>query len=103
VTASIPPELLAPEDRPMRVAELEGLLAREWVRYVIVESVALLVPALVVGALYATSAISNGTLVGSVVLIAIVDGLLTVYWVQWHIRPLSTELERLRSFDGEPV
>jgi hypothetical protein len=54
---SLPPELLAPEEREARAAELEKRIAREWLRFALTEAVVVWLPFALVGLLYATDTI----------------------------------------------
>ena len=44
VTALLPPELMTPEDRELRIEQLEREIGREWLRYAITEAVVVFLP-----------------------------------------------------------
>jgi hypothetical protein len=98
MSSSLPPELLAPEDREARAAELERRVAREWLRFAIAEALLFGPPAaLVFVVYYSTEAVSKVALIA----VAVVGGGLylafVLYWVLRRIRPLQAELESLRT------
>jgi protein involved in temperature-dependent protein secretion len=96
MTPSLPPELMTPEDREARVAELEHRISREWIRFAVTEGVVLWLPLFTIGMLYVAEAVSHTVLVAAGVGLAVVSAALTVYWYLARIRPISDELAALR-------
>jgi tellurite resistance protein TehA-like permease len=97
MATSVTPELLAPEERKTRIEELHGRIARQWVRYGIVEGVIGL--ALIVGiALWSTETISDTT---GLVLFAVGSVLVTAHiaWTLLRMRPWREELRRLEQLE----
>ena len=101
MSASLPPELLAPVDREARAAEVERRIGREWLRFAIVEALLFGPPVAVFFVVYyATDAIPKAALIP----IAVVGGALylgfVLYGVLKRIRPLQDELEALSDAHG---
>jgi hypothetical protein len=96
-TPTLPPELMAPEEREARAAELEYEIGREWVRFAITEGVVLWLPLTVFMAVYVlTDAVSDSALPVVVGVGIGVSVLLTLYWFLARIRPRQEELHDLR-------
>jgi hypothetical protein len=99
--AALSPELMAPEERVERAAELESEIARQWVRYAITEAAVLWLPlGLLVVAYVLTDAIEDSTLPVIVGIWLAASLGLTTYWVVARIRPRQRELAVLRGGDG---
>ena len=94
----IPPELMTPEQREGRAAEVEKEISRQWLRFAITEAVLLWLPWTVLVALYATDAISLASLVPAVVVAVLFATALVTYWVVRRINPLRNELKALRAY-----
>jgi hypothetical protein len=96
VATSIPPELVAPEDREARAVELEREVAREWVRFAIVDNV--LIAAVVgLGLLYAwADAISWEAFVAILIVLGAMMFGLVLYWFFLRVQPLQNEIAALR-------
>jgi Flp pilus assembly protein TadB len=94
---AIPPELLTPEDRDLRVAELEWQIGREWLRYAVTEAVVLFLPFAVVLVLYIADTVSFSAVLVTGVVVLLAMCVLVVYWLRARIRPLQRELEAIRS------
>jgi hypothetical protein len=92
----LPPELMTPEQREERVAELQAEVPRQWVRFAITEWVVIWIPFFTFVALYvATDLIGDSLLVPVAIVFGIGAVGLTLYWYWFRIRPLSAEQERL--------
>jgi membrane protein YdbS with pleckstrin-like domain len=97
MTQSLPPELLAPGEREARATELEQRVAREWVRFAILDNVLLLGGLGLAGLLYAwADAISWHAFVAILIVLGLVIAGLTIYWVYGRIQPLQNEIAALR-------
>ncbi|MDW8339530.1 MAG: hypothetical protein RMM28_10370 [Thermoleophilia bacterium] len=96
-----PPELLSPAERAKRAAELERAVSREWLRFALVEAVALWIP---LGAFLAlsgsTDLVSDRLLVPVAALGALASAGLLLLWLRTRIRPLQRELEALRGLSA---
>jgi hypothetical protein len=97
VSASLPPELLTPEDREVHALELEDQITREWIRFAIADGVLTL--ALIAAAFVhaTTNAISFEAFVGTLVVLVALSAALVRYWVIRRIRPLQARIAELRS------
>jgi membrane protein YdbS with pleckstrin-like domain len=97
MTGSLPPELLAPEEREARAAELERRVAREWVRFAILDNVLLLGGLGLAGLLYAwAEAISWHAFVAMLIVLGGLIAGLTVYWAFRRVLPLQKEVAARR-------
>ena len=94
----VPPEYLPAEARPGRIAELEQGIAREWVRFALVEALMIWFPFSVFLAVYAlTDAVSDSALVPVMIAFIVPMVALTLYWLFRRVRPLERELVELRA------
>jgi hypothetical protein len=95
--ATLPPELMTPERREQRAAEVEHEIGRQWLTFVWVEAVVLWVPITIFVLAYVfTDAIDDSLLPVAVGFGIAISVALTLYWVLLRIRPRQRELEALR-------
>lgn len=94
---------MTPEQREKRVAELEHETAREWLRFAITEFVLLWVPfGLFLVAYVATDAVPDAALVPAAIAAGSLCSILALYWVNWRIKPLREERERIAAVGDSP-
>ena len=91
----LPPELMSAEERDARAAELRQQIARQWLRFAIVEAIVIWLPFLVFVVLYLTDVVPESSLVPAIVVAVVAEVMLVLYWVFGRIRPRSSELGRL--------
>ena len=92
----IPPELVTPEQRDERIVELEQAIPREWLRFAIVEAVAIFAPFAALLVAYIAGVVSFETIVAGAIVVFCAAALLVTYWLLRRIVPLSRELAALR-------
>jgi len=100
MTHAMPPELLSPEDRKAQAAWLRHRIGAGWLRYVVLEAIFLGIPAVALLVGFVTEAVSQTTMIVTIVLLFLADAVFTVYWVR-RMKPLSSELEALEQFTTE--
>ncbi len=97
MAATLPPELMAPEERETRAAELQHELGREWIRFVLTDAGLITVPFLVLVVVsLATGSLSQTALIVVVGVAFALWAALSAYWILVRIRPRREELDRLR-------
>jgi len=95
--ATLPPELMTPEQREERAAEVEREIARLWVRYAMLEVGLFWVPFGVLALVYVVSgSISETVLVGVGIALLGLATMFTLYWITKRIAPLQGELNELQ-------
>jgi hypothetical protein len=94
----IPPELMTPEQREERAAEVEREISREWVRFAVTEWVILIPTCVVIGLLVTRDAQSAAVPVAIVGVL--LCGALVTYWIVRRIQPRQKELQQLREGSG---
>ena len=92
----VPPELLPPEARAPRMAELEREIGGAWRRFALLDALAVTAPLALAAVLYALSDVSLGVLVVVAVAGLAASAALTVATVVRRVRPAQRELEDLR-------
>jgi hypothetical protein len=98
--ATLPPELMTPEQREERAAELEREIGREWIRYVIADIGLITVPFLVLVVVsIATDSVSRTAVVVLGGVVFVLWAALGAYWVTVRIRPRREEFLRLQGGD----
>jgi membrane protein YdbS with pleckstrin-like domain len=99
MTRAIPPELLAPEQREARMQELRDLIARQWVRYAIVEGLLLGLPIIIGVVLWSAERIPDTT---ALVLFFVAGALVVAHiaYTMLRMRPWREELARLERVEG---
>jgi hypothetical protein len=103
MSSTVPPEFLPPEARGDRIAELQALIAREWMRYAIVEAVCIFLPLAGLVAVFVLTDTLSETAFQAVGLVFFVTATALLVWhvVHRRIRPLSRELEALQRLEAE--
>ncbi len=99
MTTRLPPKYIPAEDRPARIAELERLIAREWLRFAIIDGLYVVVAVGIVVALVLSDAISEGVQAPVATALALPIGALVLYWTKVRVQPLQREPEQLRALD----
>jgi hypothetical protein len=100
MSTRLPPAFLSPEDRSTRRKELEQRLAREWLRYAVLEGTVIGIPILCFLFVYAyTDAISKSALIPVGTAGACVWAAFLGYSLRWRIRPIQRELSDFRKLD----
>lgn len=93
----IPPELMAPEQREKRAAELEREIRGEWLRFAIVEFVLVTLPlGLLFYAYLLTDWASESLLVPLMIAVGWLCIGLVTYWMVKRVQPRQKELHALR-------
>lgn len=96
----LPPELMTPEQREERAAEIEREISREWLKYAVVDGVVLAAVAVVLVWGILTESISESAFIPIVIVGGGLSGLLVTYWLLVRIRPLQRERESLVRYAG---
>lgn len=97
----MPPELLPPEARAPRIAELERELAGAWARFAVLDAVVFTAPVAVAAVLYALADLSVAALVGIVVAGVAASAALAAATIVRHVRPAQRELATLRRLQAD--
>ena len=85
MSPSLPPELMSPEEREARAAELEYRISREWIRFAITEGLVIWLPVFGLGALYVADAIGYRAFIVDSVGLGRLTIPLTVYWAWSYV------------------
>lgn len=102
-SVDIPPELMLPEQRAARVAELERVTGREWLRYTLLETVLVFVPFFCLVLFAVPDRISMNVAIGiGIGLVFVVSTPLLIWTIVKRVRPLQQELDELRRLSGLP-
>jgi hypothetical protein len=98
---SLPPELMTPEQREARAAQLAGEIRREWIRYLIADIGLITVPFLVLVVVsIATGSVSRTAVLVAGGVVSVLWAALAAYWLAVRIRPRREEHLRLQGGDG---
>jgi hypothetical protein len=100
MTVALPPELMAPEDREARIAELRTQIRREWIRYVITNLIVLGIPTIVVAILRTTERVGYEGGIAYLVIANIALVGLILFTMVVRIGPLRKELEPLEALES---
>lgn len=91
---------MTPEDRQDRILELEGRVAKEWFRYLVVDFV-VLAPGVGSLVLLVSRDVARSVVVAVGVVIFSVTTALVLYWLRYRISPLQREIADLKRIAGE--
>jgi aminoglycoside phosphotransferase (APT) family kinase protein len=92
----VPPELMSAEERDARAADLRQQIARQWLRFAIVEGIVIWLPFVVFMLLYVTDVVPESSLVPAIVVAVVAEVMLVLYWVFGRIWPRSSEPRKAR-------
>jgi hypothetical protein len=97
MSVQLPPELMAPEERGARAAELEREIGREWIRFLITDLGLITIPFIVLAVVStATDSVTPTWLIVVPSVVFVLWAAHAAYWILVRIRPRREELERLR-------
>jgi uncharacterized RDD family membrane protein YckC len=99
----MPVELMSPDDRKERIAELKKRLSRGWMQAMVLETAGIFVPFVLVFLLYLNGSISQAVFI---LIATVLGGLMAAFWIGFILnkaQPLQREIEALELLEGAPV
>jgi hypothetical protein len=99
----IPAELMVSADRQERITELEAKLKREWISFVVIDNLGILVPSVVLFVLLVNRGASDAALAALAIAGGLLMGGFVLYWMRYRTLPLQREIAELKRLEGGPA
>jgi hypothetical protein len=96
----IPAELMTPEDRQERIAELKKTLSRAWLQATVLETAGIFLPCVLVFLLYLNGTISIDVMAPITIVLGM---LMATFWIVFILKkaqPLQREIAELERLEG---